>query len=258
MNHQTLECEKVVNQYLHWLKDNVFVRNIQGVCEITTPFLDRHNDCIQIYVEKTGEGFILTDDGYTLEDLKHSGLNINNDKRKKTLQTIVNGYGIIIDDKNRLVVKATAEGIAQKKHNLIQSILSVNDMFIMAEEHVLQLFKEDVAHYLMDNDIRYIPTFRLIGKTGFDHTFDFSIPKSKNKPERIIKAVNNLTKEETSSCIFAFRDVMEIREEEYIPYVIANDLQKSLSEDSLNAMENYGIKCIPWTEREKAIAELVA
>jgi hypothetical protein len=258
MNQQILECDKVVNQYLHWLKDNYSLKNIQGACEITTPFLDRHNDCIQIYVEKDGDGFILTDDGYTLEDLKSSGLKLSTEKRKNTLHTIINGYGIHLDAKDRLVVRATAESLAYKKHNLIQSILSVNDMFIMAEEHVLQLFKEDVAAYLSDNDIRYTPAFRLIGKTGFDHTFDFSIPKSRKKPERIIKAINNLTKDETSSCIFAFRDVLEVREEAFIPYIIANDINRKLSEDSIIAMKNYGIECVPWSDREKAIEELVA
>ncbi len=258
MSTQRLDCEKVVNQYLHWLKDNVSVRNVQGACEITTPFLDRHNDYIQIFVEKNGPDYILTDDGYTLGDLKSSGLTITPEKRKKTLQTIVNGFGVQIDDGDRLIVKTTAETIAQKKHNLIQTILSVNDMFVMAEERALPLFKEDVAAFLDAKEIRYTPSFRLSGKSGFDHTFDFSIPKTRKRPERILRAINQLTKDATTSCIFSFRDVLEVRDDQFEPFVFANDQQSNVSNENIGALKNYGIRCVPWGERDNIIDDLAA
>lgn len=54
--------EKLVSSYLAWLKSKIIVKEIDGIAEITTPFLDRHNDHLQFYVKKTNEGFILTDD----------------------------------------------------------------------------------------------------------------------------------------------------------------------------------------------------
>ena len=46
------ECSKLVAAYLAWLKAKITVREINGVCEITSPFVDRHNDRLQIYVKK--------------------------------------------------------------------------------------------------------------------------------------------------------------------------------------------------------------
>jgi len=40
------------------------------------------------------------------------------------------------------------QDFAQKKHSLLQAMLAVNDMFVMGEEHVLSLFREDVAVFV--------------------------------------------------------------------------------------------------------------
>ena len=43
------EIEKLLNDYRAWLKDRTTLREINGTwVEITTPYLDRHNDALQI------------------------------------------------------------------------------------------------------------------------------------------------------------------------------------------------------------------
>ena len=69
----TMDCEQLVSTYVDWLKAKIEVQDINGVCEITTPFLDRHNDRLQIYVERGEHGLRLTDDGYIITDLEMSG-----------------------------------------------------------------------------------------------------------------------------------------------------------------------------------------
>ena len=64
------EIQKLLDQYLVWLRDKTALRQVEGWIEITTPYLDRHNDYLQIYVKRQNGGFILTDDGYTIDDLK--------------------------------------------------------------------------------------------------------------------------------------------------------------------------------------------
>ena len=45
------ECETVIHDYLAWLKAGLSATEAgDGVCEITTPFLDRNNDHLQIYL----------------------------------------------------------------------------------------------------------------------------------------------------------------------------------------------------------------
>lgn len=47
--------------------------------------------------------------------------------------------------------------------------------------------------------------------SGFDHLFDFIIPRSRNQPERIIKTINNQGRNTAQAVAFAWIDVKEAR-----------------------------------------------
>jgi hypothetical protein len=83
------ECERLIADYLRWLKQGLEVSELEGSCRIATPFVDRHNDEIEIYVEKRNGGMHLTDDGYTLADLAASGMTFNTEKRRAHLAAIL-------------------------------------------------------------------------------------------------------------------------------------------------------------------------
>ena len=57
------EMQSLREDYLSWLRDNILLREVDEWVEITTPFLDRHNDCVQIYAKPSDGGFVLTDHG---------------------------------------------------------------------------------------------------------------------------------------------------------------------------------------------------
>ena len=65
-----------IDSYLQWIKSNFSQKRFGDYEEITTPFVDSHNDHIQFYISRTPNGFILTDDGYTLNDLEMCGCDI--------------------------------------------------------------------------------------------------------------------------------------------------------------------------------------
>ena len=76
------EIQILIDNYYAWLKDQTVLHQIDQWVEITTPYLDRHNDYLQIYVKESNGGFVLTDDGYTIEDLAQSGCNLDSPKRQ--------------------------------------------------------------------------------------------------------------------------------------------------------------------------------
>src|SRR5438093_6954647 len=144
-----MDCQKVITEYLKWIKDNTVIKTVEEgkVCSISTPFLDRHNDHLDIYLIKNNDSIKLTDNGYTIADLKMSGFEINTPKRQSILRTALNGFGVKINGNDELYVEATAQNVGQKKHYLLQAILAVNDMFNLAQETVYSSFKEDVEFY---------------------------------------------------------------------------------------------------------------
>ena len=89
------EIEKLLKDYREWLKDKTTLRQVNGSwVEITTPYLDRHNDALQIYVRSENSALVLTDDSYIIHDLEASGCKLDTEKRKDLLQMTLQGFGV--------------------------------------------------------------------------------------------------------------------------------------------------------------------
>ncbi|MHB8984095.1 MAG: DUF1829 domain-containing protein, partial [Carboxydocellales bacterium] len=243
-----------INSYIDWLKSKINLKEVNGYYEITTPFLDRHNDHLQIYVKQTGNKIFLTDDGYTISDLVLSGCDVSSQRRKNVMQTILNGFGVQLDGE-ALVVEARADNFPQKKHALLQAMISVNDMFMLSQHRVASVFLEDVENFLDHNEVRYTPSVQFIGKSGFSHTFDFVIPSSKKNPERLIRAINTPTREKAETIMFAWNDTRDIRKREAAMLVFINDLDKNIRPDIVSAFTEYDIRPILWTQRQQHVGE---
>ena len=251
------DCQTLVNAYIDWLRQRISVESVNGVCEITTPLLDRHNDQLQIYVKKSDSGLILTDDGYTITDLRLSGCEFTTEKRQLMLHSILNGFGVHLDG-DELIVEASRDSFPQKKHNLVQAMLAVNDLFVMAEPMVTGLFREDVERYLHLHEIRFTPSVKFTGKSGLDHSFEFVIPASQTKPERILRAISTPNRQNISLLIFSWTEIAEIRAPDSTLYGVLNDVERPVSLDLSNALQQYRIKAVPWSHRDEYVAEFAS
>ena len=258
MNVALAEIERLLADYRNWLKEKTSLREVNGNwVEITTPYLDRHNDALQIYARRDDAGFILTDDSYTIHDLEASGCNLHTDKRQDLLKMTLNGFGVRLNN-DALEVHATPESFPIRKHNLTQAMLAVNDLFYLAKPVVESLFFEDVIAWLDVNDIRYTPRVKFPGISGYDQFFDFVIPKSRKQPERIVQAITTPTREKAQSFIHAWNDTRPTRPPESKAYAILNDVEQTISGGVIDAFRNYRIQPVAWTTRAEVVTELAA
>lgn len=254
---ETPSIEDMVASYHAWLRDRTVLKQIRNWTEITTPFLDRHNDCIQIYARRDESGFLLTDDAHTLNDLEMSGCSLDTPKRREMLRTTLNGFGVRQAD-GALQVHATAETFALRKHSLVQAILAVNDLFYLATATVKSLFFEEVNAWLDLSGVRYLPRVKVPGVSGFDHVFDFAIPKSASRPERLLKAITNPNRDSAQSFAFAWLDTRGNRPPNAMAYAIVNDNERAVPNTVTDAFRAYGIESVAWSRREDARAALAA
>ena len=251
------EIKKLLDDYMAWLKDKTMLRQIENWVEITTPYLDRHNDYIQIYAKKENNGFLLTDDGYTIVDLEQSGCKLQSPKRQDLLKMTLNGFGVQLQN-SMLEVHASKDNFALRKHNLVQAMLAVNDMFYLAVPMVASLFYEDVVAWLDLHEVRYTPKVKFTGKTGYDHLFDFVIPKSRLQPERILQSINRPNRDTAQAVAFSWIDTKEVRPPDSKAYAILNDSEQSISPAVVDALRSYDVNPIPWSIREDVREELAA
>ena len=204
------EVSALINEYVQWLKEGTSLKEIDEWVEVTTPYLDRHNDHLQFYVRREDGGYLLTDDGHIIQDLRQSGCDIDTPKRRGLLKLTLNGFGIELKDQE-LVTRARADTFGQRKHNLVQAMLAVNDLFYLAEPYVASIFMEDVQAWMELSEIRYTPRIKLPGRSGYDHMFDFIIPRSRKQPERLLRAINRPSRETAEAAAFAWIDVRDTR-----------------------------------------------
>ena len=252
------EIQKLLDEYAVWLRKKTTLREInQEWLEITSPFLDRHNDYMQIYLKRQNGGYLLTDDSHTIQDLQQSGCALESSKRRSLLNMTLNGFGVQLNH-DALEVHASEDNFALRKHNLLQAMLAVNDLFYLAVPLVASLFYEDVVSWLDVHKIRYTSRLKFTGKSGFDHLFDFVIPKSEIKPERILRAINKPDKDAAQSLAFAWMDTKEVRPPDSEAYVLLNDTEHSVSSSILDALRNYEVTPILWSAREAIVQELAA
>ncbi len=249
------EVGELLDRYIAWLRDKTVLRQVGDWTEITTPHMDRHNDYLQIYAKKQNGNFLLTDDGYIIADLEQSGCEISSPKRLQLLKLTLSGFGVQLADK-ALQVMATNETFPVKKHNLLQAMLAVNDMFYLSQPMVASVFYDDVVTWLDLHEIRYTPHVKFTGKTGFDHHFDFVIPKSKLSHERIIRAVNLPNKAAAMDTVFAWLDTKEVRPPESKAFALLNDQERGVPADVVEALRSYEVVAVPWSQRETVRQEL--
>ncbi len=253
MNRQ--ECEQLVEAYVEWLRKGLSVEKLEEACELTTPFLDRHNDHLQIYAVKHDGKIVISDDGYILSDLRTSGLDLNTPKRKAVLEAVLNGFGVRTDGR-QILVEASQRNLGQRLHALVQAMLAVNDMFVMAQPRVAGFFWEDVKDFLDEHDIRYSPRVKISGRSGFDHAIDFLIPKSRTRPERFIQAINAPNKNTIGTYLFALGDTRDARGDGSEAYAFLNDREREVGGDVIEALEAYEVKAALWSRREDYVEAL--
>lgn len=251
------ETTQLVDRYLEWLRGRIHLEEVGDWVEITTPFLDRHNDFIQIYVHEQNGGYVLTDDGYTISDLEQSGCELKTPKRRRLLASTVKGFGLEVEGK-ALTAKATRRDFPRKKHLLLQGILAVDDLFYLASPHVASFFLEDVATWLEGHEVRFSPKVRLVGESGYDHLFDFVVPKSRREPERLLKAFNSPNRQAVQSMVFAWVDTRKERDPDTKAYAVLNDQSSKVSQSVLDGLESYDVKPVPWSHKDELIEELAA
>lgn len=245
-----MNIKEMIKDYTDWLNSNFSAVKVGEYYELTTPYLDRFNDCIQIYVRQEENGcFHLTDDGNIISNLELSGVSFDRSaKRKEMLSRIANSFGVSIKDKC-LEIQATKSTYPQKKHMLLQAMMAIDDMFIAEPNAARSFFQEDVGLFLDSHDIFYSRDFSLVGKTGSIYTYEYHIQRTKTKPEIFCKPINRMSESTRNLTLFNWIDTQEKRKDAGELVLFLND-EKSIQETDLDAIQSYGIHFILWSQRQ--------
>lgn len=247
-----MDIQNMIKEYTDWLYGGFSAVQVGEFYELTTPYLDRYNDHLQIYVKQNKNGsYFLTDDGYIIDNLKSSGISVTRSaKRKEMLARIARNFGVSVNGSS-LEIQATKSDYPQKKHMLIQAMLTIDDMFIAEPNTVKNFFAEDVGLYLDSNEIYYSRDFSLVGKTGSLYVYDYHMQRTKSRPERFCKAINHVTESSRNLTLFNWVDTKEKRSDKGELILFLND-DKRISNSDLEAFRSYDVNYILWSQRQSS------
>ncbi len=247
---------KLTEEYHNWVSESTTLREIENCVEITTPFLDRHNDMMQIFATVSGDEITLSDYGYTIEDLEFCGINVNTSNRSKLIEQNLNGFGVKRNG-NDLVTRATAQDFALRMHNLVQAMIAIDDLYYLATPSRVSRFDADLVTWLNDSGISF-DTKKFKGKTGYNVDYKYVIPQSSKMPERMLLTIDNPDRNAVEQVAFRWLDIRDDRPSDARLYPILNDAHCISVMKEMDALRSHEISPIPWSERESVREELAA
>ncbi len=246
----------MIDEYAKWLRSRVEIKKINETdyVEITTPFLDRDNDTIQLFLKETEDKkILLSDGGDTISELETIGIDVSRGRRKELVETILRQNGAKLNN-SEIAVVTTYENFPIAKNNIIRAILAINDLYYLTPRTVSTVFKEEVEEFLQKNEIRYSTGFGLIGRSGLYQPFHFLIQSAHR--DIVMQAIGRPIRQWISLFIMSWSDVAALRGHDTVSIGILNDEAVSVDESLIMAMKTYDIKPFLWSRKEALVSEL--
>ena len=246
----------MIDEYTKWIRSRVEIKKVSETeyVEVTTPFLDRDNDTIQLFIKGIDTKKIrLSDGGDTISGLNLIGMDISRGKRMELVEGLLRQNGAELEG-TEIVVMTTYENFPIAKNNIIRAILAINDLYYLTPKTVSTLFKEEVEEFLQKNEIRYTTGFGLIGKSGLYQPFHFLIQSAHQ--EIIMQAIGRPMRQWISLFIMSWNDVATLRKQEAASFGVLNDENIVIDESLIQAMKSYDIRPFLWSKKETLLAEI--
>lgn len=256
------EAAKVIDEYSHWVRKNMVPVQQGDSVMVVTPMLDRNNDCMSVLIGDSPDGgYVVTDLGETIANLELSGVSLTTPKRVETLDRFVRGYGVTRSESGELFIRCSRSEIAQKMNMLMQAMASVDDMFVLSQDSIRELFTQDVGDWLLDHGVAVVDGPSFAGKSGMMYKFDYALGRTREHSLRLIMTVNRPTDSNVKNALFGWGDVEESRKdaEGFVFLNGANGKDGVVPKSAIAACEAYGITPVQWGfDEEKYLSRFAA
>ena len=174
----------------------------------------------------------------------------------------VTSYGVVVSD-DELSLTASKSKFTEAKHRLLQTILFVNNMFMLSSTNTTNVFLDDLKIFFKTNNIRATQSVSFLENSGFSHKFDFLISDFKDIPTWLIKTLSVSRNDSlfAKSILIDITQIRLIRDDLTKYYVFINDCSKentrvNVNPDIITLFNQNDIIPVKYSERNKFIKEL--
>ncbi|MBU5467061.1 DUF1829 domain-containing protein [Virgibacillus sp. MSJ-26] len=120
---------------------------------------------------------------------------------------------------------------------------------------VRNIFREEVSAYFDKNEDIYDPfsDFEIQGRSKLTHHFDY-LMTLQNKEKKLVRLINNFNQPQVERTLISWQDTHEQRKNKYNENLkmvaLINDNEKKLSEEYTEALLEYGIEPIRFSDKQ--------
>jgi hypothetical protein len=264
---------KLIEEYINWLSQDIYSLNKNNVDIFTTPFLDPINDCNQVKITYTSDNRIrISDEAYTYFMINHEfGINFRRSPQKvEQFQALMNMYLMELED-NELVRYCEEKEFAWALHYYSIGVSAIQNSFsgisfsrfnAFSIERNTELTKEsELIHYVergfINRKINYHRSVKKMGISGFNHKYDFSFGDNESVPKLLMKSPNALRPDNTQLMLFEWEDYLNtITNERPMLFIVANDKEQKIDRKIIKLIVNReNVEYCPLSEESNWMEE---
>jgi len=238
--------------YLSWLSASSTVHQAGDWVVVTLPFLDRHNDHLQIAVRETGDGYHLSDDVYIRKDLDSAGLEPT-PQRQELVEGTARRFGVRMHA-GAIVAEAGAATLPQQFHAVLQAMLAIGHLRANTRKATESPFPMQVREYLKTLPLPVRQGVLVIGRSGRKHRFDYALLDAKGEPVYLIAAIGSPVRERLRKAVLSWNDVRARQPVGAGMFARIADAGWPPAPDRLELCAANGVRVIPWSQREAIAA----
>jgi len=250
-------CINYIQHYISWLKNAFKIEDCNSsYCHIITPFLRQDNDNIELFVEKSNEHLVLTDDGTTFEYLFLRGIDLNTPTRQQYINSISQRTGVIFNGYEIQMQGISEKDLGPRFNDFINAIVSVNNLIYTVSEREKTTFKDDVRNFLYKKDIAYTN----MSIAGYSKEYKFDIVVLRHKPiilEPISATSSTYAMNLAQKIAFQWNDIRK-NNFDFKGVSLINDREDVWAPDTISILQNYSDETVSWSERERLVDILAA
>ena len=127
--------KQIKSDYFNFISENTkFIESKSNSLEVVTPFIDSFDDGISFVIVQHENHFTVTDQGFTIWNLKNHGLDLNGKRSDyhQKLQSYLNDFGFSLVNEN--IQKVVDEkNLPQAIHDMTQLLIHLYGLMLVDE-----------------------------------------------------------------------------------------------------------------------------
>lgn len=254
-------CYSTIEQFIQHLQAGFDARQIESRCVIATPYLYPDFASIEYSVEQVGDGYLLTDNGETLNMLFLNGLTIEGNKELyRQVEQIAKDHGVELN-RSEISVIANRDNLGEASHNLLNTIQAIGYFLYKRRTVAYTAFEDEVEKVLISNEVKYDSNFLIQGEAN-THKIKFHINSSRNVLIEPLSAVTySSARSKAIRIAYKWLDIRQVNKVLRFVTVIddrENKWQDVWSdEEARNTIFTHSDEVIRWTIEQPKLIELV-